>query len=180
MKAGETAVVSGGGPIGLLVAMVAKSKGAHVILSEVNDVRVKMAQEMGFEVVNPAKENLIEYVDKKTNGGMADIVFEVAGVQPSLDITTEVVGIRGRIVLVAIYGEPKPVNLFKYFWKELTLIGARVYEKEDFDEAIDLITENKYPFETIITDTKPLEKIQELFESIDATPDGMKFLVDCQ
>ncbi|MGQ1784748.1 MULTISPECIES: zinc-dependent alcohol dehydrogenase [unclassified Saccharicrinis] len=180
LKAGETAVVSGGGPIGLLVAMVAKSKGAKVILSEVNDVRVKMAEKMGFEVVNPAKTDLVEYVDKKTNGGLADVVFEVAGVQPSLDVTTEVAGIRGRIVMVAIYGEPKPVNLFKYFWKELTLIGARVYEKEDFDEAIDLITKNEYPFENIITDTKPLEKIQELFESIDANPEGMKFLVDCQ
>uniref|UniRef100_UPI004035711F zinc-dependent alcohol dehydrogenase n=1 Tax=Marinifilum sp. RC60d5 TaxID=3458414 RepID=UPI004035711F len=180
LKAGETAVVSGGGPIGLLVAMVAKSKGANVIISEVNELRIKMAEEMGFEVVNPAKTDLVEYVDKKTNGALADVVFEVAGVQASLDITTEVVGIRGRIVLVAIYGEAKPVNLFKFFWKELRLIGARVYEKEDYEESIRLITENNYPFETIITDTKPLEQIQELFESIDTNPNGMKFLVDCQ
>lgn len=179
LKAGETAVVSGGGPIGLLVAMVAKSKGANVIISEVNELRVKMAEDMGFEVVNPIKTNLVEYVDKKTDGALADVVFEVAGVQASLDIVTEVVGIRGRIVLVAIYGEPKPVNLFKFFWKELKLIGARVYEKEDYEESIRLITENKYPFETIITDTKPLDQIQELFESIDSNPNGMKFLVDC-
>nr|WP_320118784.1 zinc-binding dehydrogenase [uncultured Marinifilum sp.] len=180
LKAGETAVVSGGGPIGLLVAMVAKSKGANVIISEVNELRIKMAKEMGFEVVNPVKTDLVEYVDKKTDGALADVVFEVAGVQASLDITTEVVGIRGRIVLVAIYGEAKPVNLFKFFWKELKLIGARVYEKEDYEESIRLITENKYPFETIITDTKPLEQIQQLFESIDTNPNGMKFLVDCQ
>ncbi|BAX78944.1 zinc-dependent alcohol dehydrogenase [Labilibaculum antarcticum] len=180
LKAGETAVVSGGGPIGLLVALVARSKGANVIISEVNDIRVKMAEGMGFDVVNPMKNNLVEYVDKKTNGALADVVFEVAGVQASLDITTEVVGIRGRIVLVAIYGEAKPVNLFKFFWKELTLIGARVYEKEDYEESIQLITENKYPFERIITDTKPLDQIQQLFESIDTTPEGMKFLVDCQ
>lgn len=180
LKAGETAVVSGGGPIGLLVAMVAKSKGANVIISEVNELRIKMAEEMGFEVVNPVKTDLVEYVDKKTDGALADVVFEVAGVQASLDITTEVVGIRGRIVLVAIYGEAKPVNLFKFFWKELKLIGARVYEKEDYEESIRLITENKYPFETIITDTKPLEQIQQLFESIDTNPNGMKFLVDCQ
>ncbi|WP_066629350.1 zinc-dependent alcohol dehydrogenase, partial [Labilibacter marinus] len=180
LVAGETAVVSGGGPIGLLVALVAKSKGANVIISEVNEVRIKMAQDMGFDVVNPIKTDLVEYVDKKTHGALADVVFEVAGVQASLDITTEVAGIRGRIVMVAIYGEPKPVNLFKFFWKELKLIGARVYEKEDYEESIQLITENKYPFETIITDTKPLEEIQQLFESIDANPEGMKYLVDCQ
>ena len=177
--AGETAVVSGGGPIGLLVAMVAKSKGANVIISEVNPVRIKMAKEMGFDVVNPIETNLIEYVEKKTDGRLADVVFEVAGVQASLDVTTEVAGIRGRIVMVAIYGEPKPVNLFKFFWKELELIGARVYEKEDYEESIRLITENKLPFERLITAVEPLENIQGLFEMIDANPEGMKYLVNC-
>ncbi len=178
-KKGETAVVLGGGPIGLLVAMVAKHKGANVIISEVNEIRINMAREMGFEVVNPAKTDLVAYVEEKTNGRLADVVFEVAGVQPALDIMTEVAGIRGRIVMVAIYGEPKPINLFKFFWKELELIGARVYEKEDYEESIRLITENNYPFEKIITAIKPLENIQSLFEMIDSTPDGMKFLVDC-
>jgi len=63
--AGETAVVLGGGPIGLLVALVAKSKGAKVIISEVNETRVKLAEELGFDVVNPSKTDLVEYVDKK-------------------------------------------------------------------------------------------------------------------
>lgn len=177
---GETAVVLGGGPIGLLVAMVAKNKGAQVIISEVNPIRIKMAQEMGFEVVNPAQTDLVAYVDEKTNGGLADVVFEVAGVQPSLDVMTEVAGIRGRIVMVAIHGQPKPVNLFKFFWKELELIGARVYEAEDYEESIKLITENKLPFEQIITAVEPLDNIQKLFESIDQNPNGMKYLVDCQ
>lgn len=178
-QSGETAVVLGGGPIGLLVAMVAKSKGANVILSEVNEIRVKMAREMGFEVVNPAETNLVEYVEKKTDGRLADVVFEVAGVQPTLDMMTEVAGIRGRIVMVAIHGEPKPIQLFKFFWKELELIGARVYEKEDYEESIRLITENKLPFEKIITAVEPLNKIQGLFEMIDSNPEGMKYLVDC-
>ncbi len=177
---GETAVVLGGGPIGLLVAMVAKNKGANVIISEVNDIRIKMAEEMGFEVVNPVKTDLVQYVEEKTNGGLADVVFEVAGVQPSLDVMTEVAGIRGRIVMVAIHGEKKPVDLFKFFWKELELIGARVYEAEDYEESINLITKNELPFESLITAVEPLDNIQQLFEQIDTNPNGMKYLVDCQ
>ncbi|MBR8534038.1 alcohol dehydrogenase catalytic domain-containing protein [Carboxylicivirga sediminis] len=177
---GETAVVLGGGPIGLLVAMVAKSKGANVVISEVNDIRIKMAEDMGFEVVNPVKTDLVAYIEEKTNGGLADVVFEVAGVQPSLDVMTEVAGIRGRIVMVAIHGEKKPVDLFKFFWKELELIGARVYEGEDYEESIDLITKNELPFETLITAVEPLDNIQQLFEQIDTNPNGMKYLVDCQ
>ncbi|MEM6963256.1 MAG: alcohol dehydrogenase catalytic domain-containing protein [Bacteroidota bacterium] len=176
----EVAVVLGGGPIGLLVAMVAKTKGARVIISEVNPVRLELAEEMGFETVNPATTDVIEFMEKATDGRLADVVFEVAGVQPTVDLMTEIAGIRGRIVMVAIHGQPKPVNLFKFFWKELQLIGARVYEEEDYEEAIDLITKNELPFEKMITKVAPLTKIQNVFENIDKNPDGMKVLLDCQ
>lgn len=180
LKAGETAVVLGGGPIGMLVAMVAKNHGASVILSEINPVRIQLAKDLGFNVVSPAEVDLVEYVKKNTANRLADVVFEVAGVQPTVDIMTEVAGIRGRIVMVAIHGQPKPVNLFKFFWKELQLIGARVYEEEDYEEAIQLITANDLPFEQMITDVQPLSKIQQVFENIDKNPDGMKVLMDCQ
>ncbi|WP_223549066.1 zinc-binding dehydrogenase [Aestuariivivens sp. NBU2969] len=175
----ETAVVLGGGPIGLLVALVAKETGAQVIVSEVNEKRIAKAQSMGIEAVNPTKTDLVTYVREKTEGRLADVVFEVAGVQPALDIMTEIAGIRGRIVMVAIHGQPKPVNLFKFFWKELKLIGARVYEKEDYEKSIALITANELPFEDMITDVQPLSTIQKVFERIDQNPDGMKVLMDC-
>ncbi len=180
LKAGETAVILGGGPIGLLVAMVAKDTGANVIISEVNPVRIQKAKDLGFDCVSPAELDLVEYVREKTEGRLADVVFEVAGVQPALDVMTEVAGIRGRIVMVAIHGQPKPVNLFKFFWKELKLIGARVYEKEDYEKSIALITANELPFEEMITDVQPLSNIQEVFENIDKNPNGLKVLMDCQ
>lgn len=176
----ETAVVLGGGPIGLLVAMVAKEVGAQVIISEVNPKRIEKAKALGFDVVSPVDTDLVAYVKEKTNGRLADVVFEVAGVQPALDIMTELAGIRGRIVVVAIHGEKKPIDLFKFFWKELKLIGARVYEKEDYEKAIQLITANELPFEDMITDVQPLSNIQQVFENIDNNPDGLKVLMDCQ
>ncbi|MDV7186034.1 alcohol dehydrogenase catalytic domain-containing protein [Lutibacter sp. TH_r2] len=179
LVAGETAVVLGGGPIGLLVAMVAKETGANVIVSEVNETRIAKAKELGLDAVSPAKVDLVTYVREKTEGRLADVVFEVAGVQPTLDVMTEVAGIRGRIVMVAIHGEKKPVDLFKFFWKELKLIGARVYEKQDYEKSISLITANELPFEEMITDVQPLTNIQKVFESIDQNPDGMKVLMDC-
>ncbi|MGB5434408.1 MAG: zinc-binding dehydrogenase [Maribacter sp.] len=179
LKAGETAVVLGGGPIGLLVAMVAKEAGANVIVSEVNEKRINKAKELGLNAVNPTKLDLVKYVREQTEGRLADVVFEVAGVQPALDVMTEVAGIRGRIVMVAIHGQKKEVDLFKFFWKELKLIGARVYEKEDYEKSIKLITANELPFEEMITDVQPLSNIQKVFENIDNNPDGMKVLMDC-
>lgn len=180
LQKGETAVVLGGGPIGILVAMVAKDAGANVIISEVNETRMKMAEELGFTVVNPTQTDLVQFVDNATEGKLADVVFEVAGVQPALDIMTEVAGIRGRIVMVAIHPQPKPVNLFKFFWKELKLIGARVYEEEDYKKSITLLNANTLSFEKLITQVNPLGDIQTVFETITANPAGMKYLLDCQ
>ncbi|MDO6761331.1 alcohol dehydrogenase catalytic domain-containing protein [Tamlana sp. 2_MG-2023] len=180
LKKGETAVVLGGGPIGLLVAMVAKEVGAQVIISEVNPKRIEKAKALGFDAVSPIDVDLVEYVKGKTDNRRADVVFEVAGVQPALDIMCEVAGIRGRIVMVAIHGVKKEVDLFKFFWKELSLIGARVYEKEDYEKSIELITANELPFEDMITDVQPLSNIQQVFENIDNNPDGLKVLMDCQ
>lgn len=180
LQKGETAVVLGGGPIGMLVAMVAQAGGANVIVSEVNEVRIQKAKEMGIDAVNPTQLNLVEYIREITANRLADVVFEVAGVQPAIDVMTELAGIRGRIVMVAIHGVKREIDLFKFFWRELKLIGARVYEKEDYDEAIRLVTENALPFEQMITDVQPLTNIQTVFENIDKNPNGMKVLMDCQ
>ncbi|MFI3286456.1 MAG: alcohol dehydrogenase catalytic domain-containing protein [Rikenellaceae bacterium] len=180
LKAGEVAVVLGGGPIGSLVAMVARTTGAKVIISEMNPVRIAMLQEMGFDVVNPAEKNLLEYVTEVSNGSLADVVFEVAGVQATLNTMTEIAGLRARIVVVAIHAQPRPVDLKMLFWRELTILGARVYEYEDYETAIALVAKNELPLEPLITNVMPLDKIQDLFEEIVSNPSGMKFLVDCQ
>lgn len=175
----ETAVVLGGGPIGLLVALVAREVGASVTISEINQKRQQLAHELGFQVVNPAETDLVKHIQTATNDRLADVVFEVAGVQATIDVMTDIAGIRGRIVMVAIHGQSRPVNLFKFFWKELKLIGARVYEEEDYEKAIQLITKNELPFEKLITAVEPLDRIQAVFEQIDADPNGMKVLLEC-
>lgn len=176
----EVAVVLGGGPIGLLVALVAKTTGAKVYISEVNPSRIELAKELGFNTLNPMEEDVLARVEKETNGRLADVVFEVAGVQATVDLMSQIASIRGRIVLVAIHGEPRPVNLFQFFWKELQLIGARVYEEEDFDTAIQLVADGTLPLDKMITRIANLSDIQSVFEGIDKNPDGMKVLMDCQ
>ncbi len=180
LKDGEVAVVLGGGPIGALVAMVARSTGAKVIISEMNPARIELLRGMGFDVVSPAETNLLEYVTEVSNGSLADVVFEVAGVQATLNTMTEVAGLCARIVVVAIHAQPRPIDLKMLFWRELTVLGARVYEYEDYEHAIELTNAGELPLADIITNVMPLEKIQDIFAAIDANPNGMKFLIDCQ
>jgi 2-desacetyl-2-hydroxyethyl bacteriochlorophyllide A dehydrogenase len=179
VKAGETVVVIGGGPIGLLIALVAKSKGARVILSEINPARLELTASLGITPVNPMDEKLPEAVTRITDGAMADCVFEVSGSAPGVEAMTEVAAARGRIVMVAIHPEPRPVKLFKFFWSELRLIGARLYEPCDFDEAIVLAASGQLELERLITEVRPLDDVQAAFENIENQPSGIKTLIDC-
>jgi 2-desacetyl-2-hydroxyethyl bacteriochlorophyllide A dehydrogenase len=176
--ADENVVVIGGGPIGLLVALVARQKGANVMISEVNKNRIDFIQTLGFQTVNPIEQDLVKTVEEFTKGAMADVVFEVSGVQAGVTAMTQLPKVRGRIVMVAIHSEPKSVDLFRFFWREIKLIGARVYEPEDFDEAIALAASGKLPLDKMITQVSPLEDAKKVFETIDQNPAGMKYLLE--
>jgi 2-desacetyl-2-hydroxyethyl bacteriochlorophyllide A dehydrogenase len=180
-KAGENAVVIGGGPIGILIAFVLRSKGASVLVSEVNGHRLKTLGELGFSTINPAKEDIESRVSELTGDTMAHVVFEVSGSQAGVTDMTKLVNARGRIVMVAIHGgEPKKIDLFKFFWSEIQMLGARLYEAGDFEEAIRLASSGDIPLDALITRVDGLDRIQEVFEEIDQNPDGMKYLIDCQ
>jgi len=181
LKKNELAVVIGGGPIGLLVALVARHHGAQVIISEVNPERITFAKEqLGLDAINPMDTDLSAVCRERSGGSGADVVFEVSGAKAAALAMTEPLALRGRIVLVAVHPQPVEVNLFHFFWKELSLIGARVYEPEDYEEALQLLAANSLPLDKFITATFPLEKIQTAFESCDKQETGIKTLIDCR
>jgi 2-desacetyl-2-hydroxyethyl bacteriochlorophyllide A dehydrogenase len=177
LTAGENVVVIGGGPIGVLVAMVARDAGGNVLISEVNPNRLEIAQKLGFDTVNPAKADLVAEVNARTEGKGADVVFEVSGTQPGVDAMTSVAATRARIVMVAIHAKKPAIDLFQFFWRELQLIGARVYEPEDYEKAISIIGSGGIDAETVITDVAPLSEIQAAFEALDSSPTAMKSLI---
>lgn len=180
IEAGENVVVIGGGPIGLLIGLVARHKGAKVVVSEVNPFRLSLADELGLATVNPRDEEFVASVEKFTDGAMADVVFEVSGTVSGVETMTKLPRVRGRIVMVAIHSQQRPIDLFRFFWRELKLIGVRVYEPEDFDEAIQLVAASAIPLEPLITETRSLDAVQQVFETIDQSPNGMKYLIKCK
>ncbi|MHB8902560.1 MAG: zinc-dependent alcohol dehydrogenase [Thermoguttaceae bacterium] len=176
---GESCVVIGGGPIGLLIGLVARERRARVIISEVNPARLRLAETLGFDTVDPSQQDLVKEVAGKTSDAMADVVFEVSGSAAGVEAMTELPNVRGRIVMVAIHPQPKPVNLFKFFWSEIRMIGARLYEPEDFEAAIELLGKQRLPIDSLITQVNPIEETQQVFETIDANPAGMKYVIQC-
>ncbi len=179
LKEGEFAAVIGGGPIGILVALVAQARGARVVMAEVNPFRLQLARDLGIDAVNPLETDLPQLVNQHTGGAGADVVFEVSGSQAGADTMTKLPRTRGRIVVVAIYGEAPKVDLFRFFWRELKLSGARVYEPEDFELAIDLASTGRLPLAKLITDVLPLAGLEEAMRRMEGGGACMKILVNC-
>ncbi len=179
IQSGEWAVVLGGGPIGTLIALVAKAYGANVIVSEINPYRIELLSKLGIEAINPQKQDIVEYVERMTGGAGCDVVFEVTSSSAGARLMTQLPRTRGRIVVVGIFNDPPPVDLHRFFWRELKMLGARVYEKEDFEEAIALASSGDLPLERLISDVYPLERLQDGFRQMESGAGVMKILLDC-
>ncbi len=74
----------------------------------------------------------------------------------------------------------RSVSLHRVFWRELSLIGARVYEREDLERAGELVDIGAIPVETLISRVVPLEEAARAFEALEEGGDVVKVLIDCR
>jgi len=179
LVAGDKAVVLGGGPIGLLIAVVARAEGADVLIAEVDASRRQLAADLGFEVMNPVDVDQVALVERWTDGVGADIVFEVSGAAAAVLGCTGLAKVRGTIVIVAIHPQPAPIDLQRVFWRELRILGARVYQRTDFERAVELIASGVVPVEALISTVEPIAATADAFAAL-ADGGSMKILIDVQ
>ena len=177
LRPGQKALVVGGGPIGLLIASVASAAGGDVLVSEPNAERRQLIDRTGLRTVDPA-DDVAAVIEDWTAGAGVDVGFEVSGSAGGVETAVTSLAARGRLVLVAIHSRPTPVDLFKFFWRELTLVGARVYERGDFEEALRLLVSGAVPTHALITDVVALADAPTAFELLRAGK-AMKVLVAC-
>lgn len=179
LREGEHAVVVGGGPIGLLVASVARAGDADVLVLEPSEQRRALAKAAGLRVADPIAVDVPELVLDWTDGAGADVSFEVSGAVSGLATAIDSLAVRGRVVVVAIHSAPPPVDLFRVFWRELTLIGARVYERADFEQALRLLVRGAIPTAELVTKIVSLQDVTAAFAELESGR-AMKVLIDCQ
>ncbi len=177
VQPGDKVVVIGGGPIGVLIASVAREFGGSVVVIELDPNRRAQIAALGFETLDPRETNQIDWVTQWTGGAGADIVFEVSGAAAAVLGATDLAKVRGTLVVVAIHPVPREVNLQRLFWRELTILGARVYQRVDFEKAVELLDRHVIPADLLITKIVPLSETQNAFAELEAGL-AMKILVD--
>ena len=161
LKKGDKVVVLGGGPIGVLIASVARSEGAIVAVSEPEPERRAQIERLGFEAIDPRAVDATEWVTEWTEGAGADVVFEVSGAPAAVLVATALAKVRGTLVIVAIHPTPREIDLQRVFWRELRILGARVYQRIDFERAIKLLQDGTIPVDEVISRVVPLEEISD-------------------
>lgn len=177
LAAGDKTVVIGGGPIGVLIATVARHSGAEVVVIEPEAGRRAQIAELGFATLDPMAGDQVAWVEEWTGGAGADVVFEVSGAAAAVRGATALAKVRGTLVVVAIHPTPREIDLQRVFWRELRILGARVYQRTDFETAVELLRDGVIPAELLISAIVPLERTGDAFLELE-NGRALKILVD--
>jgi threonine dehydrogenase-like Zn-dependent dehydrogenase len=170
-------VVFGGGPIGALIALVCRHRGAHVRVVEINRHRLDVLKRLGLETIGP-DEDAVKAVNDWTDGDGADVCFEVTGSPAAVRAMMDVVRVWGTVSVIAIHAEPVPLHLYPLFARELTVHGSRLYTRAAWEEAIRLASSGAVDVGALVTRRVPLEALQTEMEQALAGGPVMKVLVE--
>ncbi|WP_168735504.1 zinc-dependent alcohol dehydrogenase [Cohnella fermenti] len=179
---GDRVLVIGGGPIGLIVGLVARANGAAVAFSEINPARIEQAASFGFaDAINPAVEDAQARADELTGGEGFDVVIEVSASQAGLRFATAACRIRGTVVFVGFPGSIPQVNVLQAIFKELTLVGSRVYTFDDFQKTMKLLenlsADSQVDLDKLISDVCPVEQLENSIRRMKEGKSNGKILI---
>jgi 2-desacetyl-2-hydroxyethyl bacteriochlorophyllide A dehydrogenase len=177
VKPGDRVVVFGGGPIGTLIALVSRYRGAEVKVVEINPHRVEMLKRAGLDAIGP-NEDVKAVVNEWTDGTGADLAFEVSGSPDAAALVTEVVRVWGAVSIIAIHSEPVPFHLYSLFARELRVHGSRLYTRGAWEEAIRLAATGAVQVGPLVSRVIALEDLQQGMEEALGGGPVMKVLVE--
>jgi L-iditol 2-dehydrogenase len=161
LLAGESVVVTGPGPIGLLAVGVAKALGANpVILTGTRDNRLRIGKELGADyVVNVKNENAVEAVKKLNGGKGVDYVVECSGARNSLNEAAYMVNRGGKVCLAAYPHEEVPVDVAHLVRNNIYLYGIRGEGKSATHRAEAFMRQKRFDARKIHTHTFALDDL---------------------
>ena len=181
LVAGESVVVSGAGPIGLMAVAVAKALGAQpVILTEMRDNRLKIGLELGADaVVNIRKEPDVVAAVKKLNGGKGvDYVVECSAASKAVNDAVHMVNRGGKVCLAAFAHEQVPVDVAHIVSNNITLYGIRGEGKSAVHRAEAFMRQKRFDASKIHTHTFPLADLPTAIRyAKDRVDDAIKVVV---
>ncbi|HSB07855.1 MAG TPA: zinc-binding dehydrogenase [Thermodesulfobacteriota bacterium] len=163
--AGESLVVTGPGPIGLMSVAVGKALGAQpVILTGTREARLSLGTRLGADyVINVQREGPVEAVKRITRGKGVHYVMECSGAPNAMNEAMDMVNRGGRICLAAFPGEPAQVDLAKLVRNNIYVFGIRGEGRSATHRAAALMAQKRFEAKLIHTHTFKLEELPTAF-----------------
>ncbi|WP_330647078.1 2,3-butanediol dehydrogenase [Thioclava sp. FTW29] len=186
VRAGDSVLITGAGPIGILALLTAKAFGAtKLFVSDMNETRLKLAKEVLPEVitVNPAKDNLTEVVQAHTQDNLGcDIAIECVGNEHALQSCLDAVRKQGTIVATGVHPGVGKLNFFDVTFKDVTLKGSWCYPAHSWPRVMDLIASGAIPSKKVVTKKIKLDDaVKEGFDALlDPAGNHLKILIDLE
>lgn len=177
---GETVVVVGAGIMGAFHAILAKNKGARVMVIEPNEKRLDLLRSLGFEeLINPNQEDSVAKVMSLTNGKGADVVLNTVGVSKLAEESVEMSALYGRVVLYSSYHPDTPIALSpnRLHRRMTKLVGSANSNTRDFITAMKLLNEKIVDVSPFISGTYSLTDIVTGMEEA-ITPDTYRVIIE--
>ncbi|RDI70143.1 NAD(P)-dependent alcohol dehydrogenase [Halopelagius longus] len=164
---GDTVLVAGAGPIGLLTMEAAFAAGAtDVLVTDVVPEKLDFAEERGADLtIDVSETDAATAVAKYTDGAGADVVVEASGAEPSIRSTIDAVRRGGTVVLVGLADEAEvPFDVLDVIDNELDVHGSFRY-KNTYDAAIGLLEDDAVDVDGIVEFESSLDDIDDAFRN---------------
>jgi L-iditol 2-dehydrogenase len=180
---GATVCVLGCGPIGILVAQACKALGAtKVMATDISDYRLQLAKQVGVDyIVNTKISDFGEALVDCFGTDKADVIFDCAGTDITMNQAIQNSRKGGNIILVAVFAGQAHIDLAKLNDSELDLNTSFMYRHEDYVDAIRLVAEGKIQLKPLMSKHFTFKNYLEAYQYIEQNREKtMKVLIDIQ
>ncbi len=183
VQKGDKIFISGGATVGLYIAIFAKAAGAErVIISEINEPRRQFVESMGIETINPMQKDAMELMREVTDGSGFDIVYDTSGAPACALQMPDLCRCGGKLLSLNLSGDAYQFVLGKVSFKEITLVGNRLYSQEDFEEGVRFVEDNwkELHLDRMVTDRLTLSDAEKAISMMLNGENICKIILDCE
>ncbi len=174
--AGKKVLVLGAGTIGNLVGQSARAMGAaSVMITDISAYKLEMARSVGLEhAIQTQQEDLGDAIQRVFGPDKADLILECVGAQDT--ITQAVANARkgSTIVVVGVFGKKPVVDLGLVQDRELNVLGTLMYQKTDYEKAIELVAQDLVHLDPLITHRFQFDQYLDAYQAIEES--GGKYM----
>jgi L-gulonate 5-dehydrogenase len=147
LRAGERAVVLGAGPIGQCIGLVARERGAELLMIDLQQSRLALSRELGAETLvwggdAGAADEVVAAARQWAGPDGPPVVFDATGTAAAVRAMIDMVASAGRAVQVGMSNEEAPVRVGSLTEKELDLLGVSCCGEREFADAVGVVERN--------------------------------------